>query len=96
MSILSTGFSDGERRTDGTTKPIAVTVPTTCVLSGLGPTKVWGLIKEGRLEVVRIDKRTLVIFASLERLLSPDPDTQPAPRKTPRRKRVKPAKALEV
>jgi hypothetical protein len=68
MTICSTGISREERSAGGAMKPLAVTVNTACTLSGLGPTKVWGLIKEGRLEVVRIDRRTLVKFASLERL----------------------------
>jgi hypothetical protein len=55
MSIFSTGISRDER-SGGAMKPLA-------------PTKIWQLIKEGRLEVVRVDRRTLVKFASLERLL---------------------------
>src|SRR5262249_2077519 len=55
--------------------------------TGLKPTKVWQLIRDGRLEVVRVDGRTLVKYPSVERLLSPEQDEQPAPRKTPRRKR---------
>lgn len=50
-------------------KPLSVTVATVCALTGLGPTTVWQLIKEGRLEVARIGRRTLVRYTSLERLL---------------------------
>jgi hypothetical protein len=49
-----------------------------------------------RLDVVRLDKRTLIKFSSLEQLLSPDPDAQLAPRKTPRRRRVRPAEGAEA
>ena len=77
MSISSTGLSHDEL------KPLTVTVNTVCALSGLGPTKVWELIKQGRLGVVRIDGRTLVKFPSLERLLALDSKeetpTLPAP-----------------
>jgi hypothetical protein len=69
MNIFSTELSGEERSAGGALKPLSVTVSTACALSGLGPTKVWELIKKGRLEVVRIDRRTLVKFPSLERLL---------------------------
>jgi tRNA A22 N-methylase len=69
MSIPSTGLSHDELRLGGTIKPLAVTVPTACTISGLGATKIWSLIKEKRLETVRVDRRTLIKFASLERLL---------------------------
>jgi hypothetical protein len=72
MSICTTALSRDERSSGTAVKPLAVTVNTACTLSGLGPTKVWGLIKEGRLEVVRVERRTLVKFSSLERLLAPD------------------------
>ena len=69
MSIPSTGLSHHELRPGGKIKPLAVTVSTACTVSGLGATKIWSLIKEKRLEVTRIDRRTLIKFASLERLL---------------------------
>jgi hypothetical protein len=53
--------------------PLAVTVHRACELSGLGPTSIWALLKDGRLEAVRVPGvwRTLVSFASLEGLLAP-------------------------
>jgi excisionase family DNA binding protein len=78
MSTMSTGLSDEERRAgargkgrafDQDTKPLTVTVETVCALTGLGLTKVWQLIRDGKLEVTRIGNRTLVRYASLERLL---------------------------
>jgi hypothetical protein len=73
MSISSTGLSRDERGL----KPLALTVKATCMLTGLGPTKVWGLIRDGRLEVARVDGRTLVIYTSVERLLSPNQQRTP-------------------
>jgi hypothetical protein len=50
-------------------KPLTVTIKKTKELSGLGNTKIYELIKDGRLKVVKVDGRTLIIFASLEALL---------------------------
>lgn len=52
-------------------KPLTVTVATTRKISGLGNTTIWALIKQGKLEVVRIGRRTLITFRSLEALLVP-------------------------
>jgi excisionase family DNA binding protein len=92
MGITSRGLSREERTVGGGLKPLTLTVKATCVVTGLGTTKVWALIHEGRLEVVRIDGRTLVKFASVERLLSPEQDEKRPPRQTPRRKRKADAK----
>jgi hypothetical protein len=69
MSIPSTGLSRDERLADGALRPLAISIKTACKLSGLGATKIWELIKQGRLKVVRIDRRTLILFHSLQRLL---------------------------
>jgi hypothetical protein len=55
--------------------PLAVTVKRACELSGFGPTVVWSLLADGRLEAVRVPgvRRTLVSYASLARLLAPPP-----------------------
>lgn len=52
-------------------KPIAVTIPMTRKISGLGNTTVWKLIAEKKLDTVRVGKRRLVLYDSLERLLTP-------------------------
>ena len=65
MSIANTGLSDVERP-----KPLTVTVATAKQLSGLGTTTIWSLIKDERLETVRVGRRTLIKFASLEALLT--------------------------
>lgn len=53
-------------------KPIAVTIPMTRKISGLGNTTVWKLIAEKKLATVNVGRRKLVIYESLERLLTPD------------------------
>jgi hypothetical protein len=60
--------------------PLAVTVQRACELSGLGPTSIWAFLKDGRLEAVRVPgvRRTLVSYASLERLLAPASTSQPS------------------
>lgn len=49
-------------------KPILVTVPTALAVTGVGRTKFYELVKEGRIRTVAIGRRTLVIFADLEKL----------------------------
>jgi hypothetical protein len=63
--------------------PLAVTVQRACELSGLGPTSIWGFLKDGRLEAVRVPgvRRTLVSYPSLVRLLAPPSASQPQPRR---------------
>jgi excisionase family DNA binding protein len=51
-------------------KPLSVSVPTAATLLGVGTTTVWNLIATGRIEVVRIGRRTLPTMASLERLVA--------------------------
>jgi hypothetical protein len=55
--------------------PLAVTFQTGKKLSGLGLTTLWKLGKEGRIELVRVGKRTLITFRSLEALLTPSEKT---------------------
>jgi excisionase family DNA binding protein len=63
--------------------PLAVTVQQACQLSGLGPTTIWAFLKDGRLEAVRLPglRRTLVSYASLERVLAPSDGAPPQPRR---------------
>lgn len=49
---------------------LAVSVPETCDLTGLGETTIWKLIREGELKVVRIGRRTLVPVSEIEALLN--------------------------
>lgn len=77
-------------------KPLAVTVQRACELSGFGATSVWAMLRDGRLEPVRVDgvRRTLVSYRSLAKLLTPPTDLPPEPRRRGRpRKAVKTAPA---
>jgi excisionase family DNA binding protein len=68
-------------------KPLTVTVATACKITGLGNTTLWGLVRDRRLETVRIGRRTLITFRSLEALVAPlsEPDRQPHQRGRPRK-----------
>lgn len=50
--------------------PITVSVDEFQRLSGLGPTKTWALIKDGKLESVKIGRRRLITYESAQRLLA--------------------------
>jgi hypothetical protein len=52
-------------------KPLTVTVATARKISGLGNTTIWALIKARKLETVRVGRRTLITYGSLETLLKP-------------------------
>lgn len=52
-----------------TLKPISTTVDDTCRITGLGRTKVYELIAEGKLQTTTIGRRRLVLFASIEALV---------------------------
>lgn len=49
-------------------EPILLPIPETCHALGIGRSKVYDLINEGRLEKVKIGKRTLVRVASIRAL----------------------------
>jgi hypothetical protein len=68
MSIHSTGLSPHELRG---ARPLTVTVAMARKISGLGNTTIWALIKTGELQSVLVRRRRLVVYGSLERLLSP-------------------------
>lgn len=74
MSIASTGLSREDRKArsaSGGMKPLAVPVNMASKLLGVGNTKMWELIKDGRVKTISIDRRCLVICDSLERLVKP-------------------------
>jgi hypothetical protein len=50
-------------------KPLAVTFKTGSQITGLGLTTLWKLAKAKRIETVSILRRTLIVYASLERLI---------------------------
>jgi hypothetical protein len=72
-----------------TTKPLTVTVATARKISGLGNTTLWALIKDRRLQAVRIGRRTLITYCSLEALLAPDSGAEPKPRPRDRMPRAR-------
>jgi hypothetical protein len=67
MSICSTAISNEARK--GMT-PLAVPVKIACKLVGVGNTTMWALIKAGRVKTISIGRRRLVVYASLESLLT--------------------------
>lgn len=52
-----------------TLEPLAYSVSEACRVSSLGRTRIYQLIGEGRLEVRKIGKRTLIPAASLRALI---------------------------
>lgn len=54
---------------DRTPEPIAYSVADACRVSSLGRTRLYQLIGEGRLEVRKVGKRTLIPAASLRALI---------------------------
>jgi len=49
--------------------PITASINDTARALGLGRTSIYALIREGRLETVKLGRRTLVRIASIRRLL---------------------------
>ena len=49
--------------------PISVRIPTAVRMTGIGRSKLYELIKEGAIDVVKIGSATLIPVASLHRLL---------------------------
>ena len=66
-------------------KPIMVTVATALAVTGLGRTKFYELVKEGRIRTRGIGRRTLVVYADLERLASDEADSARRSRRCPSR-----------
>jgi len=54
-------------------KPLGVSVNNACELVGVGKTKLYELISDGRVRSVKVGKRRLIEYASLEALLCPSP-----------------------
>jgi excisionase family DNA binding protein len=50
-------------------KPVSVTIDDTCQMIGIGRTKVYELIAQGRLQTVCIGTRRVVLVASIEALI---------------------------
>jgi hypothetical protein len=92
MSISSTRFSHHELHG---AKPLAVTFSTAKKITGLGLTKLWQLGKQKRIEIVHVDRRTLITYRSLEKLLLPEPLSRDAPQRRRGRPRKSSSAAAE-
>lgn len=53
-------------------KPLTVTIDDTCKITGLGNTKIYELINQGKLKSIAIGRRRLVLYSSIEALLEQD------------------------
>ena len=53
-------------------RPLMVSVKVACRLIGVGNTTLWSMIKDGRLKTIKIGRRRLVVYASIEALLPAD------------------------
>ena len=51
-----------------TLEPLTVVVSEACRIMGIGRTRLYSLIKDGRLDIVKIGRRTLIRYDSLKRL----------------------------
>jgi excisionase family DNA binding protein len=52
-----------------TPKPVSTTVDDACRVTGLGRTKIYQLISEGKLRTKKIGRRRLIMYASIEALM---------------------------
>lgn len=51
------------------TEPLAVRIPEACRLTGIGRSKLYELIADGSIEIVKIGSMTLIPFECLRRLI---------------------------
>jgi excisionase family DNA binding protein len=54
-------------------EPVALSVNNTARVLGIGRTSVYALLKSGRLEAIKIGRRTLLTTASIRNLALPAP-----------------------
>jgi len=52
-------------------KPLCVSSSRARALLGIGVTKFWSLVRDGRIELIDVGGRRLVLYSSLERLAQP-------------------------
>ena len=55
---------------------LSCTIAEACAATGIGRTKIYEALSDGRLESVKVDNRRLIIVASLLRLLEAPHSTQ--------------------
>lgn len=56
-------------KVDPTPKPITVRVREACRMTGIGRSKLYLLIEEGEIEIIKVGSMTLIPVASLEAFL---------------------------
>jgi excisionase family DNA binding protein len=69
MSIVDTGSGHDPGVGHKSIEPLSVSILTAREVSGLGNTKLYELIKTGRLESTRVGSKRLVNYASLKKLV---------------------------
>jgi excisionase family DNA binding protein len=69
MSISRVGQ---EPNSDLQSAPLAVSVKKACELIDVGQTTMWAMIRDGRVSSIKIGKKRLIIYKSLEQLLRGD------------------------
>lgn len=62
--------ADTAAQVNGGLDRITCTVKEACLISGLGQTSVWNMIRAGKVESVYIAGRRLIVIASLRKLLT--------------------------
>ena len=65
-----TDRTDNSQPTLSPCRPLAVGIDEACQLLSIGKTKFYQLIGDGRIQVARIDKRSLIRVADLEQFLA--------------------------
>jgi hypothetical protein len=88
--LVETRFYD---RDHGELAPLTVTQKAAKKITGLGLTSLWKLACEGRIETIKVGKRRLITYRSLQALLTPKTSLPVLP---PRRGRGRPPKRLPV
>jgi len=59
------------KRASSTLRPFTVSTRTARDLLDVGNTKLWELIRDGVLDTIRIGRKRLIVYESLERLIKP-------------------------
>ena len=67
MAHIAPGTT-GRKPPEAGLKPLFVTISTALAITGLGRTKLYQLVGQGRVKTVHIGRRHLVIYESLESL----------------------------
>ncbi len=62
----------GRKPLSASLRPLLVTIPVALTITGLGRTKLYELIGQGRVKTVQIGRRRLAVYSSLEALANPD------------------------